>query len=196
MKEYRTERRTSVSSVVLDQCPPKAEVEEWFAWFAGHQRGRRNAQPSSVPSGSRHSPTGQRLDGVRQRFLHVDAFGRSPRVGGRCRNRYDERLQPDWRLSFAEPATTPTEARRRSAWMGRKLHAPHGLIQQVTGSPRPPHQSRTHRVHGHPYASRSSVRELIAAVGLKSTLHPDEFGRWYYRGRGAVVLPSQRLSSG
>jgi len=71
------------------------------------------------------------------------------------------------RLCFAQPATTPTEARRRSAWASRKLRLlrAHGLIHKVTG---------THRYHltkaGRTVttailtALRSSVRQLTAAA--------------------------------
>jgi len=71
------------------------------------------------------------------------------------------------RLCFAHPATTPADARRRSAWASRKLRLlrAHGLIYKV---------SHTHRYHltnaGRTAttailtALRSSVRQLTAAA--------------------------------
>ena len=58
------------------------------------------------------------------------------------------------RLYFAQPPATPAEARRRSAWVSRKLRLlrAHGLIYKVDWHPPlPPHQSRTHRHHRHPH---------------------------------------------
>jgi hypothetical protein len=42
------------------------------------------------------------------------------------------------RLFFAQQAATPHEARRRSAWVGRKLRLlrAHGLIHKITGTHR------------------------------------------------------------
>ena len=55
--------------------------------------------------------------------------------------------------SLSRP-TTPAEARRRSAWVSRKLRLlrAHGVdLQSDRHPPLPPHQSRTHRHHRHPH---------------------------------------------
>ena len=71
------------------------------------------------------------------------------------------------RLSFAHPATTPAEARRRSAWASRKLRLlrAHGLIYKVTGTHRY-HLTKAGRIATTAIltALRSSVRQLTAAA--------------------------------
>src|SRR5438552_1589695 len=71
------------------------------------------------------------------------------------------------RLSFAQPATTPAEARRRSAWASRKLRLlrAHGLIYKVTGTHRY-HLTKAGRIATTAIltALRSSVRQLTAAA--------------------------------
>jgi hypothetical protein len=60
------------------------------------------------------------------------------------------------RLSFAQPAATPHEARRRSAWVSRKLRLlrAHGLIYGVTG---------THRYHL-TKAGRAAITAILTAL--------------------------------
>src|SRR6266566_832263 len=71
------------------------------------------------------------------------------------------------RLSFAQPATTPAEARRRSAWASRKLRLlrAHGLIYKVTGTHRY-HLTKAGRIATTAIltALRSTVRQLTAAA--------------------------------
>ncbi len=71
------------------------------------------------------------------------------------------------RLYFAQPATTPAEARRRSAWASRKLRLlrAHGLIYKVTGTHRY-HLTKAGRIATTAIltALRSSVRQLTAAA--------------------------------
>jgi hypothetical protein len=71
------------------------------------------------------------------------------------------------RLSFAQPATTPAEARRRSTWVSRKLRLlrAHGLIYKVTGTHRY-HLTKAGRIATTAIltALRSSVRQLTAAA--------------------------------
>ena len=71
------------------------------------------------------------------------------------------------RLCFAEPAATPVEARRRSAWVSRKLRLlrAHGLLSKVTGTHR--YQlTKAGRIATTAIltALRSSVRQLTAAA--------------------------------
>jgi len=65
-------------------------------------------------------------------------------------------------LFFRQPTTTPTEARRRSAWVSRHLRLlrAHGLIRKVRG---------THRYH-----VTVSGRKVITAIltALRSTVRP------------------------
>ena len=67
------------------------------------------------------------------------------------------------RLCFAQPSTTPAEARRRSAWASRKLRLlrAHGLIYKVTGTHRY-HLTKAGRIVTTAIltALRSSVRQL------------------------------------
>ncbi len=67
------------------------------------------------------------------------------------------------RLCFAQPSTTPAEARRRSAWASRKLRLlrAHGLIYKVTGTHRY-HLTTAGRITTTAIltALRSSVRQL------------------------------------
>src|SRR6266704_1005336 len=71
------------------------------------------------------------------------------------------------RLCFAQPATTPAEARRRSAWVSRKLRLlrAHGLIYKVTGTHRY-HLTKAGRIATTAIltALRSTVRQLTAAA--------------------------------
>ena len=71
------------------------------------------------------------------------------------------------RLCFSQPATTPAEARRRSAWASRKLRLlrAHGLIYKVTGTHRY-HLTKAGRIATTAIltALRSSVRQLTAAA--------------------------------
>ncbi len=71
------------------------------------------------------------------------------------------------RLCFAQPPTTPVEARRRSAWVSRKLRLlrAHGLIYKVTGTHRY-HLTTSGRIATTAIltALRSSVRQLTAAA--------------------------------
>jgi hypothetical protein len=71
------------------------------------------------------------------------------------------------RLCFAQPAATPTETRRRSAWASRKLRLlrAHGLIYKVTGTHRY-HLTKAGRIATTAIltALRSSVRQLTAAA--------------------------------
>ena len=71
------------------------------------------------------------------------------------------------RLCFAQPATTPAEARRRSAWVSRKLRLlrAHGLLSKVTGTHRY-HLTKAGRIATTAIltALRSSVRQLTAAA--------------------------------
>ena len=71
------------------------------------------------------------------------------------------------RLCFAQPSTTPAEARRRSAWASRKLRLlrAHGLIYKVTGTHRY-HLTKAGRVATTAIltALRSSVRQLTQTV--------------------------------
>lgn len=69
------------------------------------------------------------------------------------------------RLCFAQPPATPAEARRRSAWVGRKLRMlrAHGLIYKITGTHR--YQlTKAGRIATTAIltALRSSVRQLTA----------------------------------
>ena len=71
------------------------------------------------------------------------------------------------RLCFGQPATTPAEARRRSAWVGRKLRLlrAHGLIYKVSYTYR--YQlTKAGRIATTAIltALRSSVRQLTAAA--------------------------------
>ena len=67
------------------------------------------------------------------------------------------------RLRFAQPPATPAEARRRSAWVSRKLRLlrAHGLIYKVTGTHRY-HLTKAGRIATTAIltALRSSVRQL------------------------------------
>jgi len=73
------------------------------------------------------------------------------------------------RLCFPQPATTPSEARRRSAWATRKLRLlrAHGLIYKLTGTHRY-HLTKAGRIATTAIltALRSTVRQLtqIAAA--------------------------------
>jgi hypothetical protein len=71
------------------------------------------------------------------------------------------------RLCFAQPPATPAEARRRSAWVGRKLRMlrAHGLIYKITGTHR--YQlTKAGRIATTAIltALRSSVRQLTAVA--------------------------------
>src|SRR5438552_13472844 len=91
----------------------------------------------------------------------IQAISRGEFIINGVRNRH---LQ---RLSFAQPATTPAEARRRSAWASRKLRLlrAHGLIYKVTGTHRY-HLTKAGRIATTAIltALRSSVRQLTAAT--------------------------------
>src|SRR5438874_6400063 len=71
------------------------------------------------------------------------------------------------RLYFAQPATTPAEARRHSAWVSRKLRLlrAHGLIYKVTGTHRY-HLTKAGRIATTAIltALRSSLRQLTTAA--------------------------------
>ena len=71
------------------------------------------------------------------------------------------------RLCFVQPAATPAEARRRSAWASRKLRLlrAHGLIYKVTGTHRY-HLTKAGRIATTAIltALRSSLRQLTATA--------------------------------
>ena len=71
------------------------------------------------------------------------------------------------RLCFAKPPATPAEARRRSAWVSRKLRLlrAHGLIYKVSGTHRY-HLTKAGRIATTAIltALRSSLRQLTTAA--------------------------------